>query len=119
QNISNAQIQSQIEVLNEDFRKLNNDVENVPQEFAGLAADVGIEFYLSTVDPEGNPTSGITRTYTTQKKFNTNDNIKRSARGGKDPWPTDQYLNLWTCNLSFFLGELLGYAQFPGGNPQT
>lgn len=119
QNISESQIQSQIEVLNEDFRKLNSDVENVPAEFAGLAADIGIEFYLSTVDPEGNSTSGITRTFTTQNKFGTNDNVKRSSKGGKDPWPTDKYLNIWTCNLSFFLGELLGYAQFPGGDPQT
>lgn len=119
QNISDAQIQSQIEVLNEDFRKLNSDAVNVPEEFAALVADAGIEFYLANEDPDGNATTGITRTYTESKKFGTNDNIKRSAKGGKDPWRTDKYLNLWSCNLSFFLGELLGYAQFPGGNPDT
>lgn len=119
QNISDAQIQSQIAVLNEDFRKLNTDVSNTPDEFAPLTADIGIEFFLATVDPEGNPTNGITRTATDKKKFGTNDNIKRSAKGGKDPWPTDKYLNLWSGNISFILGELLGYAQFPGGDPAT
>ncbi len=119
QNISDEQIQSQIEVLNEDFRKLNSDVSNTPEEFAPLASDIGIEFYLATVDPDGNPTNGITRTATDKRKFGTNDNIKRSEDGGKDPWPTDKYLNLWSGNISFILGELLGYAQFPGGDPAT
>lgn len=119
QNISDAQIISQIEVLNEDFRKLNADASNAPEEFAPLASDIGIEFYLATEDPEGNPTNGITRTATDKKKFSTNDNIKRSEDGGKDPWPTDKYLNLWSGNISFILGELLGYAQFPGGDPAT
>lgn len=119
QNISDVQVQSQIAVLNEDFRKLNTDVSNTPDEFAPLAADVGIEFFLATVDPDGNPTNGITRTATDKKKFGLNDNIKRTQDGGKDPWPTDKYLNLWTGNISYILGELLGYAQFPGGDPAT
>ncbi len=119
QNISDAQILSQIEVLNEDFRKLNADVSNTPEEFAPLASDIGIEFYLATEDPDGNPTNGITRTATDKKNFSTNDHIKRSINGGKDPWPTDRYLNLWSGNIRFILGELLGYAQFPGGDPAT
>src|SRR5688572_16505690 len=65
QNISDAQIKSQIDVLTADFRKKNADVSLVPAPFAALAADARIEFDLATIDPSGNPTNGITRKSTT------------------------------------------------------
>lgn len=115
ENISDAQVQSQIQVLNEDFRRQNADAANTPSLFASVAADVEIQFCLATRDPQGNPTNGITRTQTTKTSFDIySDDVKYSSRGGKDAWPTDQYLNIWVCNLS---GGLLGYAQFPGGGP--
>jgi PKD repeat protein len=110
ENITNVQVQSQIQVLNEDFRKLNADTVNIPSWFKSLAADFEIEFCLAQIDPYGNPTTGITRTQTTVASFTSDDKVKSSATGGKDPWPTNQYLNIWVCNLS---GGLLGYAQFP------
>ena len=66
QNISQAQIDSQIDVLNRDFRATNTDVGIVPAPFTGLVADARIEFYLATEDPDGNPTTGVTRTQTTR-----------------------------------------------------
>jgi hypothetical protein len=112
QNISDAQVLSQITVLNEDFRLLNANADNTwPQ-----AADSEIEFCMATIDPNGNPTNGITRTFTTTTAFTTNNNVKFTASGGQDAWPAGQYLNIWVCNLA---GGLLGYAQFPGGNPAT
>jgi hypothetical protein len=116
QNISDAQIQSQINILNQDFRKLNSDVSLVPSVFAPLAADCEIQFCLAQRDPNGNATNGIVRRSTTVTSFSTNDNIKRNANGGSDPWNTSQYLNIWVGNLS---GGLLGYAQFPGGTAAT
>lgn len=116
QNISDAQILSQINILNQDFRKLNSDVSLVPAAFSGLAADCEIEFCMAKRDPNGNATNGIVRKSTTVTSFTTNDNIKRSANGGSDPWNTSQYLNLWVGNLS---GGVLGYAQFPGGAAAT
>jgi hypothetical protein len=116
QNISAAQITSQIDVLNHDFRATNADVANVPSVFAGLVADARIEFFLATTDPSGNPTNGITRTSTNQASFSDDDAVKSSATGGADPWPADRYLNMWVCLLG---GGLLGYAQFPGGPAQT
>mgnify|MGYP002780973345 CR=1 FL=1 len=116
QNVSDAQIQSQIAVLNEDFRKLNADVANVPAGFAGLTADVGIEFVLAKRDPNGNATTGIQRKQTSITSWSTNDAMKRSSSGGIDAWPAGQYLNLWVCNLS---NSILGYAQFPGGTAAT
>ncbi|TCN30028.1 repeat uncharacterized protein DUF346 [Kribbella orskensis] len=116
QNISQAQIDSQIEVLNRDFRATNTDVGIVPAPFTGLVADPRIEFHLATTDPNGNPTTGVTRTQTTRTSFSTDDAIKSSATGGIDPWPADRYLNIWVGQLG---GGLLGYAQFPGGPAET
>src|SRR5688572_14493454 len=117
QNISDAQIQSQINVLNKDFRKLNPDVANVPSVWSGLAADAQIEFCLAKRDPNGNATTGITRTQTSKTSFSdAGDYIKYTSQGGKDAWNTSQYMNLRVGNLS---GGLLGYAQFPGGPAAT
>ena len=117
QNISNAQVISQIDVLNQDFRRSNSDALNTSSQYVGVAADVDIEFCLATVDPNGNSTSGITRTSTSVSSFSyNNDGIKFNSLGGKNAWPTGQYLNIWVGNLS---GNLLGYAQFPGGPAST
>jgi hypothetical protein len=116
QNIGDAQIRSQIAVLNQDFRATNPDVGKVPPVWQSLVADTRVEFQLATQDPNGAPTNGITRSVTDRTFFTTDDAVKASATGGTDPWPSDQYLNLWVCQLG---GGLLGYAQFPGGPPQT
>ncbi|MEM7510513.1 MAG: fibronectin type III domain-containing protein [Bacteroidota bacterium] len=117
QNISEEQIKSQINVLNEDYRRKNADAYATPAHFRKLAADTGIEFVLAKQDPNGNPTSGITRTYTNKENFISFENeVKYSSKGGKTGWPADKYLNIWVCNLAM---GVLGYAQFPGGPTQT
>ncbi len=113
-NISDAQIMSQLTVLNQDFRKTNADASLTPSIFT--AADPNIEFCLATVDPNGNATTGVTRTSTTVSSFSTNDAMKYSSSGGKDAWDRNKYLNLWVCTMS---GGILGYAQFPGGTAAT
>jgi hypothetical protein len=75
-----------------------------------------IKFELATRDPQGRASSGITRTKTTRANFGTGDAVKATRLGGVDPWPTKTYLNLWVCTLK---GNLLGYAQFPGGPAKT
>ncbi len=116
QNISDAQILSQIDVLNKDFRKQNLDFANTPGSFQPLAADCQIEFVLARRDPNGDSTNGITRTYTATTSFSSNNYVKSAATGGKDGWPPSQYLNIWVCKLA---GGLLGYGQFPGGPEAT
>lgn len=116
ENISEAQIQSQINVLNADFRKLNGDASLIPSQFTGLAADAQIQFCLASVDPSGNPTTGIVRKTTTRTSFSTNNYVKNATYGGSNAWPADKYLNIWVCNLS---NGVLGYAQFPGGAAAT
>ncbi len=115
QNISQEQIQSQIDVLNRDFRRTNPDVSSTPAVFQP-AADARIEFELASTDPAGNSTNGITRTSTTVTGFTDDDAVKHASSGGADAWPRDKYLNLWVCRLS---GGLLGYAQFPGSPADT
>ncbi len=116
QNVSQAQIQSQIDRLNLDYRKLNTDWTNTPSVWQSLVTDYQIEFCLASRDPNGNSTTGIIRKQTSTTSFSTNDNVKRAANGGDDAWPAASYLNLWVCNLS---GGVLGYAQFPGGAAAT
>jgi hypothetical protein len=117
QNISDEQITSQIDALNRDYQGQNDDAGNVPDGWQDLFANPNIAFELAIEDPDGNPTTGITRTETQQESFGVEgDPVKSEAGGGVSPWPTDRYLNLWVCNLG---DGLLGYAQFPGGPPET
>lgn len=113
QNVSNAQIQSQLTVLNADFRRTNADAGSVPAGFAGVAADTRIEFALAVRDPNCGATTGITRTNTATTGFTwaTRNNIKSVAAGGANPWPSDRYLNIWVAN---FTDNILGFATFPG-----
>jgi hypothetical protein len=79
ENISDAQIQSQIDALNRDFRKRNNDLTNVPSAFAPLAADIEVEFVLADRNPNGQPTNGITRTATTRSQWGMDESVKSAA----------------------------------------
>lgn len=116
QNISDAQILSQIAILNQDFRRLNPDFNSTPIPFQAVSADCQFEFVLARRDPNGDSTTGITRTYTPVSTFTLNDNVKKTNMGGKDPWPSTDYLNIWVCRLA---NGMLGYAQFPGGPALT
>lgn len=116
ENISDAQVQSQIDVLNADFKALNSDLSLTPSIFTGVIGNPEIEFCLATQDPSGNATTGINRKSTTVTSWGTNDNVKKTAQGGVDPWNAANYLNIWVCNIG---GGILGYAQFPGGPAST
>ena len=112
ENISDAQVKSQIAVLNKDFRATNPDTSKVPAVWKGLVGDPNLKFQLAKKDPAGKATTGITRTATTRDSFGSGNAVKKKAQGGADAWPSDRYLNIWVCNLG---DGLLGYAQFPGG----
>ncbi len=114
QNISNEQINSQIEVLNQDYRKKNTDIKNIPASFRNVAADALIEFKLAQVDPNGLATEGIVRKRTNVQVFDLDDKIKSSVKGGSDGWNRDEYLNIWVGNLQ---SGILGYASDPGCTP--
>jgi hypothetical protein len=116
ENISNALLLAQLEQLNLDYAKLNSDTGSVPSPFKVFHTNTDIQFCLAVRDPQGNATTGITRTATTTTSFSTNNDVKYTANGGKDGWPRDSYLNFWVCDLG---SSLLGYGQFPGGAAAT
>ncbi|GAA4054647.1 zinc metalloprotease [Flavobacterium chungnamense] len=106
ENISLAQIQSQIDVLNKDFNATNSDYGQVPALFSGVKANVGISFVLDQV----------IRKSTTKTSWGTNDAIKKTNQGGLAAVTPTTKLNLWVCTIG---GGILGYAQFPGGASAT
>ncbi|MFN8277349.1 MAG: M43 family zinc metalloprotease [Chitinophagales bacterium] len=116
QNISDAQIQSQIAVLNADYAATNSDKSQTPSAFSSLIANTNIQFCLAQRTPAGAATTGIVRKSTTSTSFIDDDKVKYAAQGGDDAWDATKYLNIWVCNLG---GGLLGYAQFPGGANAT
>lgn len=117
QNISDAQINSQIAVLNNDYARTNADAGNTRSIFSSIVGPSSIRFQLATTDPSGASTTGITRTSTsTSSTFTTNDEVKDPTMGGVAAWNTAKYLNIWVCEIG---GGVLGYAQFPGGTAST
>lgn len=114
QNISDEEIQSQIDVLNEDFGSNNASSLDVPVEWIGLVKDSKIRFKLAQRDPNGNKSSGIVRVPTTVQEYQIFDpSIYSTSLGGSNAWPRSSYLNIWVCLLE---GNALGFANFPGSN---
>ncbi|MDR3714527.1 MAG: M43 family zinc metalloprotease [Puia sp.] len=116
QNIGDAQILSQIKVLNTDYRKLNADTAAIPSYFLPRAADCGFQFALAKVDTSGYATSGIIRKHTSIQAFALDDDMKYSATGGDDAWDRDSYLNIWVCSMA---NGVVGFSSVPGGPRST
>jgi hypothetical protein len=104
--LSDAQIQSQIDVLNKDFTAKNPDFANVPAEWSGVKANIDITFELVKV----------IKKETTVTAWGTRDAMKSSKRGGINPTSPTTTLNIWVCTIG---NNILGYAQFPGGKSAT
>ena len=106
-NIPDAQIISQIDVLNEDFRRTNADKINTPSVFTSVAADIEVEFIMAKRNPEGLSTNGIIRVQGSKTTWSMSDDIELKAQSY---WPAEDYLNIWVTQVS---NGLLGYAQYP------
>ena len=118
-NISEEQINSQIQRLNEDFRRTNSNRGDTREEFIDVAADTEIEFVLAYIDTLGNPLPerGIVRHVSTKEQWSIIE--IDSLVKPQTIWNPEQYLNIWTVDIA---GIYLGYAQFPnisGGFPLT
>lgn len=114
-NISSAQIQNQIQILNSEFKRLQNDTALTPAPFKSLAAPFDVEFRLATIDPNGNCTNGINRVYSTLANCSyAQDDVK-----GLSYWPSHKYLNIWIVQSMHYSNSMScnggGYATFPGG----
>jgi hypothetical protein len=104
QNVSDEQIRLQLQVISEDFSMTNADAGDTRTEFKSVAASADIQFYLADLD------DAVTRTSTTHGPF-VNDDLHKTASGGKDGYHTDEYLNVWVANLT---PDLFGYGSAPG-----
>jgi len=105
QNISDAQVQSQIDVLNEDFTATNKDYNNYDAGYTAVKGDIDIKFCLAL----------IIRKQTDKTSFGVNDQVKRNSSGGSDPVDPMHFFNMWVCNLG---QNVLGYAYYPGIKPE-
>lgn len=104
ENISTEQILDAMEVLNRDYRKLNEDLSDVCCGFQDIAGDIHLEFKLATIDPEGNCTNGIDRIRSCETFVGDN--------GSKlNWWPRNKYLNVWTVQT--IRSGAAGYSQYP------
>lgn len=116
ENVSDEQVQSQIDALNRDFNNLNRDSLKTDHAFYPLVGNIGIKFELATKDPSGKITTGITRTKTSKTSWIEDDlnkdNMKFSNSGGIENWDPKRYLNIYTVRFDDAVG-LLGYAYFP------
>jgi hypothetical protein len=109
--VTDAQILSQLDVLNKTYSATNTDLSGIPAYFKPLIGTVSFQFCLAQRTPSGDITNGIERTVTRKSSFsNSDDGVKHTRSGGVDIWNGDKYLNVWICVLS---NNLLGYGTFP------
>ena len=121
ENISKAQIEDQLRVVNEDFQRQNADASNTRDFFKSRAANFNIEFKLARIAPDGSYTEGITRTYDPVNMIENYEDGSSEAKSAVPPWDRNRYLNIWVVKRieSSRAGTVLGYAQLPGGPAST
>lgn len=107
ENVTDQQIQDQMVILNEDYRKLNADTNIVIAPFDSIIGDAYIEFRLATLDPWGNCTNGIEHIY--NHNTNQGDDYSKLSQ-----WDRDKYLNVWLTKTIGSAG-VAGYAYYPTG----
>lgn len=109
-NITEAQIASQLKVLNNDFKRLNADTSETPTDFLAVAGKINIEFVAAKQSPDGKASNGIVRVKGTKRQWTIDDNESLKTLSY---WPAEDYLNIWVTDIA---SSILGYAQFPVAN---
>ena len=107
QNIPDSLIYDVMDVLNEDYRRLNADADLIRDTFVDVVGDPFIEFELAGIERVQTDTTFSLSIFGAGLP----DNVKTSEGGGSDAWDTEKYLNIWVCNIEG--GSLLGYAYPP------
>ena len=110
ENIPLSQLEEQIDALNEDFNLQNPGRNTIPSEFQTVESNIGIRFVLEDV----------IRVSTKKRSWRPDDSMKFTSSGGSDVVNPQEFLNIWVVgNMPYRGGNILGYAQFPGGSWAT
>ncbi len=104
ENIDDSQVLDAVRLINEQYRKRNADTTGIVTDFKSRAADCEIEFRIAQLDPNGNCTSGITRTVSPLTKIGDHQ-VKSLIQ-----WPPDKYLNVYICEQA---AGLAGHSMMP------
>ncbi|MEO8086288.1 MAG: M43 family zinc metalloprotease [Bacteroidota bacterium] len=114
QMLDDSVVQSQMDVINEDYRRQNPDAGQTPLAFRAVAADCEIEFCFAKRTPDGLPTNGIIRKYTSVSQFSDYSGPKLNSTNGDNAWDASRYLNVWVA--AFVNPNFLGLGTFPDGD---
>ncbi len=109
-NISKAQVDDAIRIINEDFNRTSADTGAVTANFKPIVGTTKMVFRLATKDPNGNCTQGVTRTYSLLTN-SAGENVKQLIG-----WPTERYYNIWVVGR--IASGAGGYAFYPGTAPR-
>ncbi|MRG44893.1 T9SS type A sorting domain-containing protein [Chitinophaga sp. SYP-B3965] len=112
--VTDQQIYDQLAALNLDYIATNTDINKVPAVWQAIIGNPEIQFCLAVRTPDGDPSSGITRTTTNHGAFsvdNSASDVKYPFSGGARGWDNTRYLNIWVCDLA---NDYLGVATPPG-----
>ena len=114
ENISDAQIHNAMRILNEDYSATNDELSTLVSSFTSIIGVADIEFRLAKKDPTGGSTTGIERTVS-------NETYVGDDGSKLNPWPRDEYLNIWVTDV-IYIGGAAAYAYRPpsaDGNPNA
>lgn len=106
ENISVAQVENGIQVMTDDFNANSFGIGSVLDAFADIIGEVGIEFRLAKIDPDGNCTNGIVRTFSTLTSSG-GENLKEIS----PIWDRSKYMNIWVCKS--IASGAAGYTYYP------
>jgi len=116
-NLLKGRIEAQIEEMNKDFSATNDAFANTPARWADIVGNPDIQFCLAAIDPNGDPTDGITRHAmtvigSTWQNSNINSDIKPATY-----WNSNLYFNIWTLPIpgTSAGGGVTGFAGLPSG----
>lgn len=108
-NLDDSVIYNQIDILNDDYNRLNADSVNLRPIFDPIAGNPHIQFNVVSIER-------VSTTATFALGFaGLPDEVKQSSQGGSDAWDTEHYMNIWICKIENTFGDLFGYAYPPAG----
>ncbi|MBL0308234.1 MAG: zinc metalloprotease [Bacteroidetes bacterium] len=115
ENITESQVYSQIDILNQAYNNMDAAAGTVPDVFKPLVANVNVQFCLAKFDPSGNPTTGIIRHEMSRESWDSSSTIDKVLKPATI-WDRNRYLNIWTVRMGGSLTDqgILAYSSFPG-----